>query len=163
MILELVAEGKLRLDGRVATYVPRLAKRHPELGTRTIRQLLAMRSGLPEYTDALVGNAVAKGWTTKVWMPNQLIDFAFRAGPVKAPGAVPAVYTNTNYITLGQIAQAVTGETLPELMRTRLLEPLALKKTLYPRITNTSLPSPSTRGYVGPQGARSRASSPTPT
>ncbi len=109
MILELVAEGKLRLDGRVATYVPRLAKRHPELGTRTIRQLLAMRSGLPEYTDALVGNAVAKGWTTKVWMPNQLIDFAFRAGPVKAPGAVPAVYTNTNYITLGQIAQAVTG------------------------------------------------------
>ena len=153
VILELVAEGKLRLDGRVATYVPRLAKRHPELATRTIRQLLSMRSGLPEYTDALIGSATAKGWTTKVWTPNQLIDFAFKTGPVTAPGAVPAVYTNTNYITLGEIAVAVTGQTLPELMRTRLLRPLGLSKTLYPRITNTALPTPSTRGYVGPAGA----------
>lgn len=152
VVLELVAEGKLRLDGRVATYVPRLVKRHPELGTRTIRQLLSMRAGLPEYTDAMIPAAIPRGWTTKVWTPNQLIDFAFKTGPVKPPGAAPAVYSNTNFITLGEIAQAVTHQTLPQLMRTRLLQPLGLAKTVYPRITDTSMPTPSTHGYVGPGG-----------
>lgn len=153
LVLQLVAEGKLRLDGRVASYAPKLAKRHPQLGLRTIRQLLSMRSGLPEYTDNMMGASSSKGWTSKVWEPNQLIDFAFKSGPLRPPNGTPAVYTNTNYIALGEVLTTVTGKTLPELVRTRLLEPLGLKRTVYPKIADTTLPSPSTRGYVGPEGA----------
>ena len=152
LVLQLVAEGKLRLDGRVASYAPKLAKRHPQLGLRTIRQLLSMRSGLPEYTDNMMGASSSKGWTSKVWEPNQLIDFAFKSGPVRRPNGTPAVYTNTNYIALGEVLTTVTGKTLPELMRTRLLEPMGLKRTVYPTIADTTLSSPSTRGYVGPGG-----------
>jgi D-alanyl-D-alanine carboxypeptidase len=149
LILQLVAEGKLRLDGRVSAYAPKLAKRHPEVGQRTLRQLLSMRSGLPEYTDALVGIAPARGWTPdKVWSPNQLIDFAFKSGPVTAADAPSATYVNTNYITLGEVASAVTGKTLPDLVRSRILEPLGLKRTIYPRLADASLPSASTHGYV---------------
>lgn len=158
LILQLVAEGKLRLDGRVATYAPKLAKRHPELGQRTLRQLLSMRSGLPEYTDVLVGIAPSRGWTPdKVWIPNQLIDFAFKTGPVTAPNAPVAVYINTNYVALGEVATAVTGKTLPELVRTRLLEPPGLTHTRYPRLVDASLPTPSTHGYVTEGGVEDYA------
>jgi D-alanyl-D-alanine carboxypeptidase len=149
LILQLVAEGKLRLNGRVSGYAPKLAKRHPEIGQRTLRQLLSMRSGLPEYTDALVGIAPARGWTPdKVWSPNQLIDFGFRSGPVTAAGAPSATYVNTNYIILGEVATAVTGKTLPALVRERILRPLGLERTIYPRLVDASLPSRSTHGYV---------------
>jgi D-alanyl-D-alanine carboxypeptidase len=154
LVLQLVAEGKLKLDGRVATYAPKLAKRHPELGSRTIQQLLSMRSGLPEYTDPLVGIAPRRGWEDKVWMPNQLIDFAFKSGPVTAPNALPPVYTNTNYIALGEILTAVTGKTLPDLVSTRLLGPLRLKRTSYPRLAATTLSAPSTHGYVTTGGLK---------
>jgi D-alanyl-D-alanine carboxypeptidase len=159
LILQLVAEKKLELDRRVATYAPKLAKRHPELGRRTVRQLLSMRSGLPEYTDVLVGIAPSRGWTPdKVWMPNQLIDFAFKTGgPVTAPNAPQAVYINTNYIALGEVARAVTGKTLPELVRTRLLEPLGLTHTRYPRLVDASMPSASTNGYVTKGGVEDYA------
>jgi D-alanyl-D-alanine carboxypeptidase len=149
LILQLVAEGKLRLDATVSAYAPKLAKRHPEVGKRSLRQLLSMRSGLPEYTDALVGIAPARGWTPdKVWSPNQLIDFAFKSGPVTAAGAPSATYINTNYIILGEVATAVTGKTMSALVRERILEPLGLERTRYPRLADASLPSASTHGYV---------------
>lgn len=137
---------------RVSAVAPKLAKRFPAVGQRTIRQLLSMRSGLPEYTDALVGASVSRGWTERIWSPNQLIGFAFRSGPAARPNGTPAVYTNTNYIALGKVLTAVTGKTLPELVQTRLLDPLGLAHTRYPGLSDTRLASPSTRGYVTASG-----------
>lgn len=154
LILQLVAEGKLRLDGRVSAYAPALAKRFPDVGSRTIRELLSMRSGLPDYADTLVPRIpITPGWTTKVWQPNQLINWGIRwSGPILPAGAAKATYSNTNYITLGQVAVAVTGKSLPRLVQERFLGPLEMRRSSYPRAADASLPARSTHGYVTASG-----------
>ena len=151
VILELVDEGKLSLNGTVKQYVPGLARKYPGTGSRTVAQLLGMRSGLPEYTDAAV-----KYFTRapqRIWTADQLIALAMQTGPVKPAGGAKSVYTNTNYVLLGQIAQAVTGTRMDRLVQQRLLGPLGLRHTIYPAATRTRLPEPLTHGYIGPSGA----------
>ena len=151
VILQLVDEGRLSLTGRVRTYLPALARRYPAIGTRTVAQLLGMRSGLPEYADAAVKQVTTD--TDRVWTANRLIALGMRSGPVKRAGGRNSVYTNTNYVILGQIAEAVTGKRFDRLVRERLIEPLGLRHTVYPAPTDASLPAPFTHGYVGPSGA----------
>jgi D-alanyl-D-alanine carboxypeptidase len=152
VILQLVDEGRLSLAGPVRKYLPALARTYPAIGRRTVAQLLGMRSGLPEYADA----AVKQVTTTprRVWTANQLIALGMRSGPVKPAGGRTAVYTNTNYVILGQIAQAVTRTRFDRLVRERLIDPLGLRHTVYPAPTDVRLPAPFTRGYVGPAGAK---------
>ncbi len=151
VILQLVDEGRLSLAGTVRTYAPALARRYPAIGSRTVAQLLGMRSGLPEYANDAV--KLQSGNPQRVWSANQLIALGMRSGPVKPAGGKPSVYTNTNYVILGQIAEAVTKVRFDRLVRQRLLAPLGLRDTVYPAPTDTRLPAPFTRGYVGPGGA----------
>lgn len=151
VILQLVDEGRLSLTDRVRKHAPALARRYPAIGTRTVAQLLGMRSGLPEYADAAVKQVTTD--TDRVWTANQLIALGMRSGPVKRAGGRTSVYTNTNYVVLGQIAEAVTGTRFDRLVRERLIEPLGLRHTVYPAPTDASLPTPFTHGYVGPSGA----------
>ena len=151
VILQLVDEGRLSLAGTVRRYAPALARRYPAIGSRTVAQLLGMRSGLPAYADAAV--KLQSRNPQRVWSANQLIALGMRSGPVKPAGGASSVYTNTNYVILGQIAEAVTKTRFDRLVRERLLVPLSLRATTYPAPTDTRLPVPFTRGYVGPGGA----------
>lgn len=151
VILELVDEGKLSLSGTVRTYLPALARAQPAIGSRTIAQLLGMRSGLPEYADAAVKEVSTD--PARVWTANELIALGMRSGPVKPAGGRTSVYTNTNYVILGQIAEAVTKTRFDRLVQRRLLGPLGLRQTVYPKPTSVRIPAPFTRGYVGPSGA----------
>jgi len=119
LVLQQVDEGRLALDGTVAGYLPGF----PVNGDRiTIRQLLTHTSGLanPDTTP----DANADG------MP----DFYQAAGdwrpvcegtPLAEPGAGFA-YNNCDYLVLGDVLEAVTGQTYADLIRTRLIEPLGL-------------------------------------
>ncbi len=151
VILQLVDEGRVSLAGTVRTYAPALARRYPAIGSRTVAQLLGMRSGLPEYANDAV--KLQSSNPQRVWSANQLIALGMRSGPVKPAGGRTSVYTNTNYVILGQIAEAVTKTRFDRLVRQRLLAPLRLRDTVYPLPTDTRLPAPFTRGYVGPGGA----------
>jgi D-alanyl-D-alanine carboxypeptidase len=151
VVLQLVDEGKLRLNGTVKQYVPALARKYPAIGRRTVAQLLGMRSGLPEYADA--ASKVFTRATQRVWTANEAIALGMRSGPVKPAGGRTSAYSNTNYVILGQIAQSVTRTPFPRLIRERLLAPLGLRHTVYPAPTDVRLPAPFTRGYVGPSGA----------
>ena len=151
VILELVDEGKLSLNGPVRQYVPALARAYPAIGARTVAQLLGMRSGLPEYADAAVKRVTTD--PARIWTANQLVALGMRTGPVKPAGGKTSVYTNTNYVILGQIAEAVTKTRFDRLVQRRLLEPLGLRHTVYPAPTDARIPAPFTRGYVGPSGA----------
>jgi len=54
IIMQLVEEGKVRLDEPVESYLPGLLKGEGIDGSRImVRQLLQHTSGLPEYTDAI--------------------------------------------------------------------------------------------------------------
>jgi D-alanyl-D-alanine carboxypeptidase len=152
VILQLVSEHELSLRSPVRRYLPGLAKRYPAIGSRTVAQLLGMRSGLPEYADAAV--EIVSRRHGRVWTADQLIALGMRSGVVRPAGASSATYSNTNDVILGEIARAVTGEPVGTLIRERLLTPLGLRHTRYPAATDARLPQPFTHGYVTSAGAK---------
>jgi D-alanyl-D-alanine carboxypeptidase len=149
IILQLVDEGRLKLDDTVADVDPDLAAKHPNLAPITIEQLLGMTSGIPDYMNvpnAAVASLVDAPETT-VWTADQLIGFG-ADGEVKAPGT--GGYSTTNYIALQVIAETLTGKSIQDLIRERITEPLSMTGTALPPNDDTTLPEPVARGYLSP-------------
>ena len=152
VVLELVAEGKLSLEGTVGGVDPDLAAEFPPLARVTIAQLLAMRSGIPDYLNVPDGTIKDVFETpNRVWSPAELIAEALGEKTEK-PGT-PG-YSTTNYIVLQSIAEAVTGDRLESLIAERIARPLGLRDTALPAPTDARLPAPGSSGYAGEVGAR---------
>ena len=148
IILQLIDEGLVALDDTVADVDPDLAGGFPVLADLTIEQLLSMQSGIPDYlnvVDGAVGPIVED--PTTVWDADELIAFGV-AGDVQPPGT--GGYSTTNYIALQEIAETLTGESLADLIETRLTDPLGMSGTALPPNDDTTLPEPSAHGYIGP-------------
>ena len=107
VIVQLAQEGKLSLDDPVSKYVPGV----PNGDNITIAELLEMRSGLYNYTDAPELSASLDRDPTKVWTPDELLAIAF-AHPPNFPPGTAYEYNNTNYALLGLIAEKVDGKPL---------------------------------------------------
>ncbi len=124
VVLELVDEGRITLDQPVAPELPEY-KLHPRI---TVRNLLDHTSGLPDYflnakIDRPLQRAPDATWTAAD---------AWRYVPTKRPAPNRFwIYSNTNYLLLGELVQKVTGRPLPEEIRTRLLDPLGLDTMWY--------------------------------
>ena len=148
IILQLVDEGLLALDDTVADADPELAAQFPEVADISIRDLLGMTSGIPDYMnvpDAAVA-ALTQAPDTQ-WEPLELIGYGVDRGlaPVGTPG-----YSTTGYVILQEIAETLTGQTIQELVTERLTEPLGLTGTALPYNEDTTLPEPVSRGYMSP-------------
>ena len=126
VVLQLVDEGKLSLDQPITDFVGDLAGGDERI---TVRDLLAHKSGISEYTeDPRVFAPYLKGQFDHVWTPQQLVNFAVDHPPVFEPGAEVG-YSNTNNTLLGLIIQDVTGNRLGAELRTRVFKPLGMDKT----------------------------------
>jgi D-alanyl-D-alanine carboxypeptidase len=123
-VMQLVDEGKLSLDDRLARHVPDF----PNAKNITIRQLLGHTSGLfdyfqnPAYARQVFANP-ARSWT-----PRQILKFV--QAPVCAPGSCFR-YSNTNFVLLGLVVESVTGKDLSAVIRKRLLDPLGMEHTVF--------------------------------
>jgi D-alanyl-D-alanine carboxypeptidase len=124
LILALVADGRVGLDKPVTSYLPTLAIDR----TITVRQLLDHRSGL---SDFYFHKAIDKALLSKpslVWTAARSLTFVgkpyFKAG-------TGWHYSNTNYLILGLLAEAVGGDTVAHQLHTRFLGPLGLDHTSY--------------------------------
>jgi len=146
IVLQLVDEELVDLDGDLADYLPDLAAAHPELAPITVEQLLSMRSGLPDYLEnpAGIGADVAAD-PSRVWTPAELITAALRAEVAK-PGT--AGYSNTNFVLLQLVVEQVTGKPLRDLITERHTDPLDMRHTALPPDTHTALPEPAAHGYL---------------
>lgn len=142
VIVQLAQEGKLRLDDPVSAYVAGV----PNGEQITITQLLEMRSGLYNYTDAPEISQSIDRDPTRAWTPEQLLAIAFAQPPRFAPGA-RFQYNNTNYVLLGLVAERAGGVPLASAMSDRLFAPLGLRRTLLPASTSNAMPEPSSHGY----------------
>jgi D-alanyl-D-alanine carboxypeptidase len=145
VILQLVDEGKLTLEDTVGDLLPDLAAAHPEIADVTVESLLRMKSGIPDYLnvpDSVVADLVAD--PARVWAPEELIDAAVAQG-VSPQGTVG--YSTTNNIILQLIAESIEGAPLPELIQTRLLDPLGMTGSSLP-IEDPSLPEPYASGHL---------------
>jgi len=120
-ILELTTEGKLGLDDPLETWVPGV----PDGATITVRNLLNHTSGIFNYTEDAAWVSSVQSQPMKVWAPQELVDVATAHPANFAPGESWA-YSNTNYILLGMVVEAASGEQVGAVVRKRLLDPTKL-------------------------------------
>ncbi len=149
VILRLVQEGLLALSAPISQWVPWVQDAHQI----TVRMLLNMTSGIyDEYqSDSQLIDEIS-GHRRLVFTPHQIVRMAVAHGPVGPPGT-PG-YSSTNYIILGIIAQAITHQTIGNLITSQIIQPLHLDQTSYS--TSSTLPSPSTLDYLIGHGSPKR-------
>ncbi len=123
VILQLVDEGVLSLDDPVSLYVDILA-RGDDI---TIRHLLSHTSGLSEFSYA---REVQEGMTS-TWTDEELVSFVADTPLLSEPGTTWS-YANTNYVLLGMIVEAATGQEWDEAVEDRFIGPLGLAQTHAP-------------------------------
>jgi uncharacterized protein YbbC (DUF1343 family)/CubicO group peptidase (beta-lactamase class C family) len=145
-IMILVERGKVRLADPVSRYIPELKSEGRE--KLTVEHLLTHRSGYAPDFD------LSERWSGYEEMLKRLYVEPLRS----APGA-RFVYSDINFIALGEIVRRASGQTLDEFARRNIYEPLGMRDTgfrpraeLLPRVA----PTEKVRGmqsYLGGVGA----------
>ncbi len=121
-ILMLVERGKISLSDTLGKFIPGL----PYHGIK-IEQLLAHRSGLPEYMYF-----ADKYWENKRQLitNDDVIELMRKYKPLRyyKPG-VRYNYSNTNYVLLASVIEKVSKKSYSEFMKTEIFKPLGMKNT----------------------------------
>lgn len=127
VIADAVERGEVRLDASVSTYLPQL---HGSAArTVTMRELVTHTAGYVAFGPATTARGFWAAPLGKNFFSTdaaQLIEEA-RAGTLGTRGSY--VYSTLGAATAGLAVAAATGMSYPELMRTRLFEPLGMTAT----------------------------------
>ncbi|MEV6972389.1 serine hydrolase domain-containing protein [Kitasatospora sp. NPDC093806] len=152
VVLQLVAEGKLRLDDPIERHLPGVV---PNGGAISVRQLLNHTSGLYDYLedpqflyhdekdfpDYVYGQ---RRWQD--YRAEQLAAVGVSHAPYFAPGERWR-YSNTNYILAGMLIDKLTGNSWQSEVERRIVRPLHLDDTVFPG-SATGLYGPHARAYA---------------
>lgn len=131
-ILQLVERDQLTLEATVEQLLPAaIATRIDHASTITVRMLLNHTSGIPEYSNGDFDELVIRD-LTHVWTLDELLTRVEAREPTGAPGAAWS-YSNSNYMLLGEILVATTGQPWRDTVTSQVFAPLGL--------TDTSLPA----------------------
>ena len=122
LVVELSQEGRFGLDDAFVTLVPAAAV-DPRV---TIRELLDHTSGIYDFFNNTKIDAALLGCRSCPWTPARALSYVKK--PYFPPGTNWA-YSNTNYVLLGQLVEAVTGQPYATLLRQRFFDPLGLTST----------------------------------
>lgn len=131
-IMKLFEAGKLRLDDPVTNYLPDFQGGKSDI---TVRLLMTHFSGMPPDVE------LVPRWTGY----STGIKLALNAVPVAPPGA-RFIYSDINFLLLGEIVRRLSGKTLPEFAHQEIYLPLGMNDTLFqppsalfPRIAPTQI------------------------
>lgn len=135
LILKLAEEGKVDLDATFGSYF----RDAPRKDTVTLRQLLSHTSGIYNFWANPRYGQITKAWwetpnagglksRSHEWTYDEMMALV-KNGQFK-PGK-DYQYSNTNYLILGKVAEAVEGKPLAKQLRQRFFEPLGLEGTVY--------------------------------
>jgi len=121
-VMQLAESAKISLDAPVQQYLPWFSLKDPTQSAKiTVRQLLTMTSGIPQQPTLVT-------WT---WPDTDLaIERHVRyLVNVKADGPAGRSfqYSNSNYVVLGAIIQAVSGLPYEEYVRRNIFVPLDME------------------------------------
>ncbi|MFK4382239.1 beta-lactamase class C [Bradyrhizobium sp. USDA 223] len=119
-----VLRGELRLDDRLAKYLPELSGNY--IRNVTVGQLATHTSGLLLPTDH-------PPWPNEEYTREQFIAMlnAFTPAPGIAPGR-QRVYTHAGYVLLQLVLERCYGKPIHALIQHRILRPLAMGSTFVP-------------------------------
>ncbi|HUN87482.1 MAG TPA: exo-beta-N-acetylmuramidase NamZ domain-containing protein [Terriglobales bacterium] len=117
-VTQLLEQGKIRLNDPVSKYLPEFAQNGKE--DITIRQLATHYSGLPPDLD------LAQSWRGY----DTAIRMAMAAKLDNPPGA-KFVYSDINYIVLGELVHQVSGEMLDQYATAHIYQQLGMAHTIF--------------------------------
>jgi uncharacterized protein YbbC (DUF1343 family) len=115
--MKLFEQGKIRIGDKVTEYLPEFQDGKSDI---TVQQLMTHFSGLRPDLDL---EPPWSGYETG-------IQKALHDKPANPPG-VKFVYSDINFILLGEIVRRVSGETLPEFAREVVYGPLGMTDTTF--------------------------------
>jgi CubicO group peptidase (beta-lactamase class C family) len=125
LTLQLVEQGKLKLDGKVSDYLPEYRK---DIGDKvTIHQLLTHTSGIPSYTSQ-------PGFFENVSRnPYKVDEFVkkYASGDLEFEPGSKFTYNNSGYFLLGAIIERVTGKPYEQVLKANIFDPVGMKNTGY--------------------------------
>lgn len=140
VVLQLVDEGELGLDDPLERYVAGV----PNGAEITIRHLLGMTAGVRDFVS---NPRIAVDYAADPLLPfspEEALQIIRRGTPDYAPGE-GVQYSNSNYVLLGLVVEAVTGRPIEEEVTARTIEPLGMTETSFP--TSPEMPEPFMHGY----------------
>ncbi|MFJ6757400.1 serine hydrolase domain-containing protein [Streptomyces sp. NPDC091273] len=154
VVLQLVAEGVIRLDDPVAGHLPGFG-----LDRRiTARMLLQHTSGVFNFTgeyydDGTFAPGIAATTAGREWVddrfrtyrPEELVRLAL-SKPARFEPGTDWSYSNTNYVLARLLIERVTGRSLAEEMQRLIIGPLGLSGTSLPG-TGVEIPEPHAHAY----------------
>jgi D-alanyl-D-alanine carboxypeptidase len=153
LILRYVDEGRLRLDDRLARWVPAW----PNARKITIRMLLNHTSGIPDYFLNPAFDVALNKDKKRTWTPKEVLASFVRPSVVFAPGTGWS-YSNTNYALLGMVAEKVGGAPWATLVHRELIDPLGLDSTYVQAVDDPpAVPARAYRIVAGPSGLKLQA------
>lgn len=119
IVLSLIESGKLKLDDKVASYIPEIENEYRDQITLSHLLTYTVVFDLPSGLSAL---AKAHG--------SDLIGHLLRT-PLLAPPGEAYYYTNAPAVVLGMIAERVTGRKLADLGDDMFFKPLGMTATTF--------------------------------
>jgi CubicO group peptidase (beta-lactamase class C family) len=135
-IMSLVEEGRMGLWTKASAIFPEFRDGGRE--QITLRHLLTHTSGLP-FAPANIAELLQAGATAEELIAHGYTD------PLLFPPGTGQSYSDTGYGLAGMMAARVAGMPIPELIRTRVLEPAGLTETyldlpaeLHPRVARVA-------------------------
>lgn len=128
VVLQLAGRRRLGLDDPLGRYLHDIPHAYRDV---TVRQLLQHRSGMPDYADPAYAAWLDQARQSDSVSPGDVLRFALSHPPLFAPGARWS-YSNTNYIALGLLVEAVTHRPFADELAARITRPLRLVATGLP-------------------------------
>ncbi|WP_247745243.1 serine hydrolase domain-containing protein [Streptomyces oryzae] len=138
-VMQQVERGRIRLDAPIGDYLPQLVP--GERGEKiTVRMLLNHTSGLsdfipyafPSLRKSPPGPESLDDNRFRQFHPAELIELGLAAPPAGEPGGAKGVYSNTNYLLLGQLLEKVTGTPAEQYITRHVIERAGLRHTEFP-------------------------------
>jgi len=139
-VMQLVEAGRVRLDEKVAAYLVNV----PHGREITIRQLLTHTSGLWNYGD----EAITSGRVATPTTPYAILA-SLSLRPLEAKPGSAFAYSNTGYVMLGLVVEAVTHHTLAEYEREHIFVPAKMSSTT---VGDPPAGTPVAHGYLDATG-----------
>jgi uncharacterized protein YbbC (DUF1343 family)/CubicO group peptidase (beta-lactamase class C family) len=117
-VMRLVQYGQIRLDDPVAHYIPDFGMNGKE--GITVRQLLTHYSGLRPDIDL-----------NPRWVGTEAALRLAHEEKLQAPPGSQFIYSDTNFMVLGELVQRLSGLTLDKYSEVHVFQPLGMKHTRF--------------------------------
>ncbi len=130
VVLGLVEAGVLALSDTVERWLPGVVPDGDEI---TVDMLIRLRSGLPDYNDALLGVPPDLAVLQRYHSPQHVVGLALGSAG-RIPPDTEFRYSNTDYVLLGLVVERATGERFDAQMWQRIVKPLGLAATTFPTV-----------------------------